>query len=132
MNTFHDFDLFPSATPARSCRRFSGDLDEPIFSARDVSRLLCGRAFLVRKEFYEKPSRSGSRATPVARLPYPQTPQTASAWINEHGITVSGLARRSGVDRSVLVDLLRGKLRGHRGVAHDGAIVLGLKADPAL
>lgn len=63
-------------------------------------------------------------------LPYPQTPDTALAWIRAHGLSVVGLARSAGIARTVLSDLLRGQLRGHRGQAHLGAIVLGLKPDP--
>lgn len=66
------------------------------------------------------------------RVPYPQTPETSSAWIRAHGINVSELARINDVPRLVLVDLLRGRLRGYRGHAHMGAIVLGLKPEPEL
>jgi len=65
-----------------------------------------------------------------ARLPYPQTPTTARQWLEAHGVAVADLARRNQIDRSTLVDLLRGKQRGLRGQAHRGAIVLGLKAEP--
>lgn len=71
-----------------------------------------------------------SRRVPQ-RVPYPQTPETAAAWIRAHGVVVSELARVHGIPRLVLVDLLRGKLRGHRGQAHDGAILLGLKPEPS-
>jgi gp16 family phage-associated protein len=64
-------------------------------------------------------------------LPYPQTPQSAATWIKANGVAVADLARRNSLPRLILVDLLRGKLRGHRGQAHLGAIVLGLKRDPA-
>ena len=65
------------------------------------------------------------------RVPYPQTPATAHAWINAHGIAVTDLSRYYQVPRSTLVDLLRGKQKGRRGLAHRGAIVLGLKPEPA-
>lgn len=64
------------------------------------------------------------------RVPYPQTTATSAAWIKAHGITVADLARYYQVPRPILVDLLRGKLRGNYGLAHQGAIVLGLKAEP--
>lgn len=67
---------------------------------------------------------------PITRVPYPQTPETAAAWVKAHGIAVSDLARWNSVSRLVLVDLLRGRLRGYRGQAHRAAIVLGLKPDP--
>lgn len=80
------------------------------------------------------PPQARRRVTPTRqdfeRLPYPQTPDTALSWIRAHGLTVVGLARSAGIQRSVLFDLLRGQLRGHRGQAHRGAIVLGLKPDP--
>lgn len=41
------------------------------------------------------------------------------------------LARQHQVPRSTLVDLLRGKQKGRYGQAHRGAIVLGLKPEPA-
>ncbi len=66
------------------------------------------------------------------RLPYPQTPETAHAWIRAHGICVAEMARTHGVPRAILVDLLRGRIRGYRGQAHQGAVLLGLKPDPAL
>lgn len=64
------------------------------------------------------------------RLPYPQTPATARQWLEAHGVAVADLARRNELDRTTLVDLLRGKQRGLRGQAHRGAIVLGLKPEP--
>ena len=67
---------------------------------------------------------------PITRVPYPQTPETAAAWTKAHGVAVADLARLNGLPRLVLVDLLRGRLRGHRGQAHRAAIVLGLKPEP--
>lgn len=73
----------------------------------------------------------GSRKTPSsAPLPYPQTPESAKAWFARHGINKSAWARDLGIDRMVMVDLLRGRLKGLRGEAHHAAIALGLKADP--
>lgn len=69
---------------------------------------------------------------PPPRLPYPQTPTTAKAWIAARGLTVTDLARRNGVPRDTLVDLLLGRGKGRYGNAHRGAIVLGLKPDPTL
>lgn len=67
---------------------------------------------------------------PITRVPYPQTTETAHAWAKANGIAVADLARWNGLPRLVLVDLLRGRLRGHRGQAHRAAIVLGLKPEP--
>jgi len=73
----------------------------------------------------------GSRKIPsAAPLPYPQTPDTAKAWFTRHGINKSAWARDLGIDRMVMVDLLRGRLKGLRGEAHRAAIALGLKANP--
>ncbi len=63
-------------------------------------------------------------------VPYPQTPKTSHAWIVAHGISVSDLSRYYQVPRSTLVDLLRGKQKGRRGLAHKGAVLLGLKPAP--
>ena len=64
-------------------------------------------------------------------VPYPQTPQTSRAWIVANGISVTDLSRYYQVPRSTLVDLLRGQNKGRYGQAHRGAIVLGLKPEPA-
>ena len=63
-------------------------------------------------------------------IPYPQTPSTAHAYILAHGLCVSELAREIGVNRYILVDLLRDRLKGRRGDAHRAAVALGLKRDP--
>lgn len=68
---------------------------------------------------------------PPPRLPYPQTPETAHQWLTAHGVAVAELARQHQVPRTTLVDLLRGKQKGRYGQAHRGAIVLGLKPEPA-
>lgn len=76
--------------------------------------------------------RNATASAPPAppRVPFPQTPLTAAAWCKAHGITVAGLARANGLPRSILVDLLRGRLTGNYGSAHRAAIVLGLKPEP--
>ncbi|AZE47170.1 MULTISPECIES: DNA-binding protein [Pseudomonas] len=66
-----------------------------------------------------------------APLPYPQTPTSANAWFVSHGICKSQWARALGFDRMTVVDLLRGRLKGHRGEAHHVAVALGLKPNPA-
>ena len=68
---------------------------------------------------------------PPPRVPYPQTPETAHQWLVDHGVAVAELARQNQVPRSTLVDLLRGQNKGRYGQAHRGAIVLGLKPEPA-
>lgn len=72
------------------------------------------------------------RTAPIApRVPFPQTPATAHAWIRAHGINLAEMARHHRVPRETLSDLLRGKQKGNRGLAHRCAILLGLKADPS-
>lgn len=63
-------------------------------------------------------------------LPYPQTPASAKAWLHSRGICVSHWARDLHLSRAVVVDALRGRIKGRRGEAHRVAIALGLKPDP--
>lgn len=71
------------------------------------------------------------RAASTPRVPpFPQTPKSAAAWLKAHGVPLSEVARAHQISRHVLSDLLRGQLRGNRGQAHLGAIVLGIKAAP--
>lgn len=73
----------------------------------------------------------GKRKSPSATaLPYPQTPDSANDWFIRNGVCKSDWARDMGLERMVVVDLLRGRLKGLRGQAHDAAVALGLKADP--
>lgn len=69
-------------------------------------------------------------ANELHNLSYPQTPATARAWFERHGICQGRWAHAHGFDRMTVVDLLRGKRFGLRGEAHRAAIALGLKADP--
>lgn len=79
-----------------------------------------------------KPKTQAAVASPMPpKVPYPQTAETAHAWIRANGVNVAELARVHQVPRPILVDVLRGRLRGYRGSAHRAAIVLGLKADPS-
>lgn len=63
-------------------------------------------------------------------LPYPQTPETARAELRRHGICIAHWAKDMGVPRAVVVDLLRQRGKGHRGMAHRAAVALGLKPNP--
>jgi gp16 family phage-associated protein len=69
-------------------------------------------------------------AAVTAIIPFPQTPRSAWTYVRDHGLNISAVARDAGIDRNILVDLLRGKLKGHRGEAHRGAVLLGLKRKP--
>lgn len=64
-------------------------------------------------------------------IPYPQTPETAQAYIRAHGLCITELARARNLPRMAFVDLLRGRSKGRRGVAHLAAIALGLKPEPS-
>ena len=73
------------------------------------------------------------KATPqpgAVKLPYPQTPESAKAWFKSHGISQAEWVRDLKLERSIVVDLLRGRLKGVRGQAHHAAIALGLKPSP--
>lgn len=74
--------------------------------------------------------KGSSTSFQTAPLPYPQTPESANAWFISHGICKAHWAQAQGFNRMILVDLLRGRLKGLRGEAHRVAVALGLKADP--
>ncbi|WP_323134492.1 hypothetical protein [Xanthomonas campestris] len=59
-----------------------------------------------------------------------RTPDQAREWLMSNGLTMSGFARRLGVNRTVIDDLLRGRSQGKYGDAHTAAVALGLKAPP--
>lgn len=42
-------------------------------------------------------------------------------------MSISEWARKNGFHQQVVRDLLNGKLKGHRGVAHNAAVLLGIK-----
>lgn len=67
---------------------------------------------------------------PPTRIPFPQTAQSARAWMHAHGMTVVGLARHHGMSRWPFVELLLGRQKGLRGNVHRAAIILGLKPEP--
>mgnify|MGYP003455946280 CR=1 FL=1 len=71
------------------------------------------------------------RGPVLKALPYPQTPETARQWLVDHGVTGTDRARQHEEPRSTPVDLLSGQNKGRYGQAHRGAIVLGLKPEPA-
>jgi len=69
---------------------------------------------------------------PHLPLPYPQTPESAHAALRAAGICISYWAHDLGLTRMAVVDALRGRNKGHRGMAHRAAVALGLKpAAPA-
>jgi len=56
-----------------------------------------------------------------------RTREQVIAEFSRMGISVSGWASEHGVARQVVDGLLKGKLKGRRGSAHDVAVLLGLK-----
>ena len=71
--------------------------------------------------------------TTPSSTPSPQAPsKIAVVGLGYVGMSMAVLlARQNQVPRSTLVDLLRGQNKGRYGQAHRGAIVLGLKPEPA-
>ena len=63
-------------------------------------------------------------------LPYPQTKESALALLRAEGVCITDWARDLGLARMAVVDILRGKNRGNRGMAHRAAVALGIKAAP--
>lgn len=63
--------------------------------------------------------------------PYPKTPQQARAWFASNGISITDWCHYHQLNRYIVTDLLRGRLKGVRGDTHHAAIALGLKPDPA-
>jgi gp16 family phage-associated protein len=62
--------------------------------------------------------------------PYPSTPWQARAWFDANGIAITDWCNAFGLDRLIVTDILRGRLKGIRGESHRAAVLLGIKADP--
>lgn len=56
-----------------------------------------------------------------------RTKEEAREWLLSRGISISEFARTHGLDRVSVSDVLRGKTKGLRGIAHDAAVALGIK-----
>lgn len=63
---------------------------------------------------------------------YPKTPAQARAWFTTHGISITDFCNEKQLDRYIVTELLRGRIKGIRGESHRAAIVLGIKPDPDL
>lgn len=63
-------------------------------------------------------------------IPYPQTPQSASAWFCKNEVCKAHWARYFGVERTTVEHLLRGQLKGNFGKSFQAAVLLGLKEQP--
>jgi gp16 family phage-associated protein len=59
-----------------------------------------------------------------------RTPAQARKWLRANGINAADWAKKNGFNQYTVADLLRGRLKGHRGAAHRAAIALGMKPDP--
>ena len=56
-----------------------------------------------------------------------RTPKEVGEDLRRRGISVSGWARKHKLPEQTVRDLLSGKAKGHRGLAHRAAVLLGLK-----
>lgn len=56
-----------------------------------------------------------------------KTPQEVLADFDRHGMTISGWARAHNLPRQIVHDVLHGRAKGRRGMAHKAAVLLGLK-----
>lgn len=63
-------------------------------------------------------------------IPWPQTPESARAWIHENGLCIAEIARQYKISRFVLHSLLTGRSKGAYKEAHRGAVLLGIKPAP--
>lgn len=60
----------------------------------------------------------------------PKKIKEAKANLRARGIALSDLCRDNDVPYQAARDLLRGRLKGHRGDAHRAAVLLGIKPNP--
>ena len=56
-----------------------------------------------------------------------RTPKEVRADLDRQGIAVAAMARQIGTPVQTVRDLLSGKAKGRRGIAHRAAVLLGLK-----
>lgn len=63
-------------------------------------------------------------------FPYPQTPASAQALFAAEGICMTHWAADLGLPRMTVVDALRGRSKGRRGLSHLAYVALGLKPAP--
>jgi gp16 family phage-associated protein len=60
-----------------------------------------------------------------------KTPAQVKKDLRARGVTITNWALQNGIHHQVVRDLLTGKLKGHRGIAHQAAIKLGIKENIA-
>ncbi|RQO63616.1 DNA-binding protein [Paucibacter sp. KBW04] len=56
-----------------------------------------------------------------------KTPADVKKELSRKGVSVAGWARKHSVPQQTVRDLLSGKAKGHRGIAHRAAVLLGIK-----
>lgn len=56
-----------------------------------------------------------------------RTPDEVKADLLRRGVSVAAVSRLHHVPEQTVRDLLSGKAKGHRGIAHRAAVLLGLK-----
>lgn len=61
---------------------------------------------------------------------YPKTPKQARAWFSNNGVCISEWCKAHQINRYIVTDLMRGRIKGERGESHRAAVLLGIKADP--
>jgi gp16 family phage-associated protein len=67
----------------------------------------------------------------MSTKPSLKTPSEAKQWFVDRGISITDWAREHGFPRSVVYAALAGRTKGYRGEAHEVALALRLKSQPA-
>lgn len=57
-----------------------------------------------------------------------RTPEQARAWLDYQGITISQWSRENGVPHPLVREILAGRKKCSRGISHNIAVLLGMKA----
>lgn len=55
------------------------------------------------------------------------TPEQARADLDREGQSIAAFARKHGLNKNLVSDLLNGRKKGKRGEAHRAAVLLGIK-----
>ena len=57
-----------------------------------------------------------------------RTPAEAKAWLQYQGISVSQWCRENHFNASLVYEIMNGRKKCHRGMSHNIAVLLGMKA----
>lgn len=80
------------------------------------------------KRCYRRPPRTASVAVaPESRVAPTTSGAEVKAEFRRTGKSISGWARAHGYSAPLVFEVLRGRLKGKRGKAHEVAVLLGLK-----